>query len=202
MDDTRIDACFPVDISDKDVYEAMKDISGYLDITPSDFKEVYMRAYQHAIRRIMCSVKARDTMNGSVITVRDDTPIAEVAGIMSQARISGVPVLDAKGAVVGVISEKDFFVEMTGGSAGNFMEVIANCLGGNSCLSPPTRELLAGDIMSKPAITVSEDIPMVEVADLLIRSSINRVPVVNAEGVMVGIICRADIIRSSNWGNA
>ncbi len=199
--DTRIDACFPVDISDTDVYEAMRDISGYLDITAADFKEVYLRAYQHAIKRIMGSIRARDIMNRAVISVSDDTPIAEVAQIMSQARISGVPVVDAGGKVVGVISEKDFFAEMTAGAARSFMDVVANCLGGKACLAPPTRKLIASDIMSKPGITVPEDMPMVQVADLLTRKSINRAPVVNQTGAMVGIVCRTDIIRSSNWGN-
>jgi len=62
----RIDACVPVDISDEDIYEAMKDISGYLDITPADLKEVYLKAYRHAVTRLTRSVKVRDVMTRDV----------------------------------------------------------------------------------------------------------------------------------------
>ena len=64
-----VDACIPVDISDDDIYEAMKDVPGYLDITPGDFKEVYLQAYRHAISRVMKSVKAADVMTRQVISV-------------------------------------------------------------------------------------------------------------------------------------
>ncbi len=53
-------ACVPVDISDEDIFGAMKDISGYLDITPADCKEIYLKAYQHAINRLTRSIKAAD----------------------------------------------------------------------------------------------------------------------------------------------
>lgn len=58
-----------IDISDKDVFEAMKDMPGYLDITPGDFKELYKYAYNHALSRITRSIKARDIMTRDVISV-------------------------------------------------------------------------------------------------------------------------------------
>jgi CBS-domain-containing membrane protein len=71
----EIDTPLPVDISDEDIYSAMKAIPGYLDITPGDFKEVFRLAYQHAIDRFARSVKAKDVMTRNVIYVTRKTPL-------------------------------------------------------------------------------------------------------------------------------
>ena len=83
------------DISDGDIYEAMKEIPGYLDITPADLKEIYRHAFRHARERINRPVKAAAIMTRIVHHVRVDTPLKEVAELMARRRISGVPVLDA-----------------------------------------------------------------------------------------------------------
>ena len=82
---------FEVTISDDDVYEAMKDIPGYLDITPGDFKELYQLAYGHAVSRITQSVRARDIMTGKVIRVREEDLLKDVAELMARSGISGLP---------------------------------------------------------------------------------------------------------------
>jgi CBS-domain-containing membrane protein len=78
MTNQDIEACVPVDISDDDIYEAMKDISGYLDITPGDFKEVYLKAYRHAVLRLTRSVRVIEG-DHDVAAVFGDTPLKEVA---------------------------------------------------------------------------------------------------------------------------
>ena len=62
MKQQDIEACVPVDLSDEDIYEAMREIPGYLDITPGDFKEVYLKAYQHALSRLTRSVTVEEVM--------------------------------------------------------------------------------------------------------------------------------------------
>ena len=79
MTNQDIEACVPVDISDDDIYEAMKDISGYLDITPGDFKEVYLKAYRHAVLRLTRSVRVTEVMTKDVAAVSGDTPLEVVA---------------------------------------------------------------------------------------------------------------------------
>ncbi|MEW6347516.1 MAG: CBS domain-containing protein [Thermodesulfobacteriota bacterium] len=197
MTRTKIDACIPVDLSDDDIYEAMKDIPGYLDITLSDFKEVYLRAYRHATDRLLKSLKAEHIMTRDVVAVEEDTPLAEVAKVMAQRRISGVPVIAREGRVVGVISEKDFLLAMGGPGTTTFMEVAHKCLGGGQCLVVPSDATRAADIMSTPAVTVTESWPVTEISELMARKGINRVPVLGPDGTMTGIISRGDIVGSS-----
>lgn len=82
-----------MDISDDDIYDAMKEIPGYLDITPGDFKEVFRFAYQHAVERLS-SVKAGDVMVTEVVSVTRKTPLDQVAAVMARHGISGVPVVE------------------------------------------------------------------------------------------------------------
>jgi CBS domain-containing membrane protein len=184
------------EVSDQDIYEAMKDIHGYLDITPGDLKEVFRFAYRHAVERIYSSVKASDIMISPVVTVRTDTPLKEVAVLMAEHRISGLPVLDAEGMAVGVISEKDFLSRMGSPDRRHVMDIIALCLQGKICLAAPIRILYAKDIMTTPAVTVSKDTTVFEIMRLFSGRMINRAPVVDEEGRIVGIVSRADIMRA------
>lgn len=185
-----------IDISDEDIYSAMKDISGYLDITPEDFKEVYLHAYRHAIERIARSAKSIDIMTRKVYSVKRETPLKEVAEIMARNGISGVPVIKQDGSVVGVISEKDFLSRMGVGDT-TFMGLVAECLKGDGCVAISIREQKAEDIMTSPAITVREDTTVLEIAGIFTEKQINRVPVIDQKDHLVGIVSRADIVGSS-----
>ena len=186
--------CRPVDISDDDIYDAMKEIPGYLDITPGDFKEVFRFAYQHAVERLS-SVKAGDVMVTEVVSVTRKTPLDQVATVMARHSISGVPVVEEGERVVGVISEKDFLTRMGEQDTETFMGVVAECLKGLGCVAVSIRGQNAEDIMTSPAVTVNEETSIREIANLLTEKNINRVPVINRKGHLVGIISRADIVR-------
>jgi len=198
MDDTQRNRNFtvPLDITDSDVLEAMKEIGGYLDITPGDLKEIMKTSYRLAMRRIAESVRAADIMTKAVYSVNEETSLKEVADLMADRRISGVPVIDSTGHVTGVISEKDFIVRMGSKAGSHVMGVIAECMHGRGCLASPLREQSAKDVMTSPAITVFGEMTLFRIMELFTEKGINRVPVVDADNRLVGIISREDIIRA------
>jgi CBS domain-containing protein len=187
----------PVDLSDEDIYDAMKQISGYLDITLGDFKEIYGLAFQHAANRLTQAVKAADIMNPDVVHVKPETPLKEVAEIMGRHSISGVPVVDEGRKVVGVISEKDFLSRMGMQKNITFMGVVAKCLLGDGCMAVDIRGKSAGDIMTAPAITVYEDAPIMEIDSLMLKHRANRIPVLDQKDKLIGIVTRTDLLPSS-----
>jgi len=199
MDKTREkkDLSLNIEISDDDIFEAMKEIPGYLDITPGDLKEIYRFAYRHALQRITQSVRAADIMTARVFSVKRETPLSEVAEVMAKENISGVPVVDENTKVVGIISEKDFLAHMGSGNKTHFMAVVAECLKGKGCIALPIRSQKAEDIMTSPAVTVEETTAVIEIAGIFTEKNINRVPVVDRDGNMLGIVSRADIVRGS-----
>lgn len=186
----------PLEISDQDIYEAMKEIPGYLDITPGDFKDLYKLVYHHTLERISQAVKASDIMTRTVVTVTPETPVMEAAGLMALKEVSGVPVIDKDNNVVGVLSERDFLSRMGGGGTKNFMTVVARCLEAKGCAAVAIREKTVKDIMTSPAVTVNKHARFLDIATLLKKKKINRVPVIDQSGCLVGIISREDIVNT------
>jgi len=186
-----------IELSDDDIYEAMKEIPGYLDVTPGDLKEIYGHAYRHALERIAGSVKAADLMTRDVHAVRRETPLRDVAEIMTRNQISGVPVVDEDRRLAGIISEKDFCSHMGDQSARSLMGVITECIQNRGCVAMTLRAQKAEDIMTFPVVTVQEETPLRAIKALLTKKNINRVPVVDRDGVLVGIVSREDIVRAS-----
>ncbi|WP_457553509.1 CBS domain-containing protein [Desulfobacula sp.] len=91
-------------ISDEDIITAMKQIPGYLDITPSDFMEIYLVAFNQAMSRLKNAIKTDQVMTRNVITVGEDASLADVIKKMADNEISGLPVLKNDQTVSGIIS--------------------------------------------------------------------------------------------------
>jgi len=101
-----------IDIAEQDVIAAMKDIQGYIDISPGDFREVFQVAYKHALQRIWNSRVAQDMMTQPVQCLGADIDLIQAATFLAEKRFSGAPVVDTNGSIVGVLSEKDFLAQM------------------------------------------------------------------------------------------
>lgn len=183
-------------LTDQDVVQAMKKIPGYLDITPSDFMEVYRAAFSHALSRIKNAIRADQIMTQPVIAVHEDTSLLEVVKKMAVHGISGLPVLKPDQTISGVISGKDVIQRMNGETLTSFMGVLLQCLENKRCLAADIQALVASDIMSYPPIIVQRETPILEVANTMDQFSINRVPVIDQEKKSVGIIARSDLVKA------
>ncbi len=189
-----------MELTETDVLEAMKEIPGYLDITPRDFKEIYLLAYRRALSRLFRETTAAAIMTGDVVVVSEETPLAEVAAVMGERGISGVPVVDKSGRVTGIISEKDFLTHMGAAGPKNFMTVVASCLSSKGCVALPIKKHLAKDIMTAPPITLTGAATIDEIAALFNSRNINRVPVVNPDGTVIGIVTRGNLLQAVHHG--
>jgi len=139
----------------------------------------------------------RDVMSRPALTVRPETPLKDVARLLVEHRISGLPVTDAAGVVIGVVSEADLLLKEQG-VANVHHRPLARLLGESSATRAQLTKLAAitaGEAMTVPAITISGDRPIAEAAAIMTGRSINRLPVVD-DGVLVGVVSRADLIRA------
>jgi CBS domain-containing protein len=142
-------------------------------------------------------MKVKDVMTTDVLTVRTDTALKEAAALMAERGISGLPVVDLGGQVVGVLSEGDILFKETGRAdrqSESFLE---------RWLRPPDPHLgaklaarTAGEAMSAPATTIAPNRPLAEAANTMIDQGIKRLPVVDVSGNLVGIVTRADLVRA------
>ena len=196
-DNTIGNTCSPVDISEKEILAAMKDIQGYIDISPGDFKEVFQVAYSHAIQRIMNSLTAADIMTSPVNTVGIEMDLRQTATFLAEKRISGAPVVDSDGRIAGVVSEKDFLSIMGVGKPESFMQIVAHCLKNKGCMTADMKNHAIRDIMTAPAITAGPQITVGAISTLFIDRQINRIPIVDADGKPIGIVTRTDLVHAN-----
>jgi CBS domain-containing protein len=145
-------------------------------------------------------MRAMDVMTTDVITVDPDTTVQGLATLLAERGISGAPVLDSGGHLVGVVSEGDLLHRAEIGTARRH-RVRRRSWWLDHFASDLAREYVKShgrtvkDIMSPNAVTVTEDTDLADVAALLEAKRIKRVPVMRGDKV-VGIISRANIVRA------
>ncbi len=186
----------PPEISDEDVIEAMKGIPGYIDITPGDFKEIYQAAYTLAIKRLFDTLTAAKIMTQAVLFIDQGMDLVQAAALLAEKQISGAPVVDRDGRIVGVVSEKDFLKEMGVGAKPSFMQIANHCLNNQGCMIGRLHNKTVGDIMTRPPITGSPEMTIGTIAVLFADRQINRLPIVDKDGRPVGIVTRTDLAHS------
>lgn len=139
----------------------------------------------------------RDVMTRSVVSVRPGTHLKEVARLLVDHGISGLPVVDDDGAVLGIVSEADFLVKEQGAEAVRHRP-LARILGESRESRSQLAKLgalTAGEAMTAPAVTISSGGRIAEAAAIMTGRGVKRLPVVD-DGRLVGIITRADLVRA------
>jgi CBS domain-containing protein len=142
-------------------------------------------------------MKAKDVMTPRVISVRQDATVLEAAGLMLQNQISGLPVVNAAGELVGMVTEGDFLRRAeidTERHRPRWLEIV---LGPGRAAENFTRSngRKVAEVMSAEPYTITEDTPLDEIVSLMERHRIKRLPVTR-EGKPVGIVSRANLMRA------
>jgi CBS domain-containing protein len=158
------------------------------------------------------TILANEVMTAPVISIRADTPLKKAAEILDENSFSGLPVVDEEDVLIGIISETDI-LRYT-------QQIIGQPLRDPHRVFTKSQEVLHIDIthrgvevielvasttvetlMTVEVVSVNEDTPLYEVVRLMQEHNINRVPVVDDNKKLVGIIARADLISAmlKNW---
>jgi CBS domain-containing protein len=139
-------------------------------------------------------MKISELMHREVVTVAPETSLKDVASLLVEHRISGLPVCLPDGRVVGVVSEADILMKEQGlpvELSGFLGRILDDAYGDTQRCEART----AGDAMTSPAITVSPNQDVTEAARLMTTRHVNRLPVVDGSR-LVGIVTRADLVRA------
>jgi CBS domain-containing protein len=137
--------------------------------------------------------RVRDVMTAEVVVVRDRTPFKEIVGLMRQHNVSALPVVDATDELVGIVSEADLLMKE---------EHVADGEPHRRLQSRRRRidrakagGVVAQELMSSPVETIDPEAPLARAARLLHERRVKRLPVVDANGKVVGIVSRADLLK-------
>ncbi len=145
-------------------------------------------------------MQAKDIMTREVITVTKDTTVEETAKLLTENRISGLPVVEGK-KVIGMVTEGDLIFKDRKLDPPAFIEI----LGGVIYLKDPNkylegfRKMIATrveDLMTTRVLSVKESASLEEIATIMSEKKVNRLPVLDERGELVGIVSRQDLVKS------
>jgi CBS domain-containing protein len=140
-------------------------------------------------------VKVKDLMTTKVLTIPPDAALKDAAALLAEHGISGLPVVDDDGRVLGVLSEGDVLFKESGTEEWHgFFERLLAVPPGRLDLKLAARTV--GEAMSSPPVTIGPRRPVTDAATKMIQEGIGRLPVVDDEERLVGIITRADLVRA------
>ena len=145
-------------------------------------------------------IKAQDMMTSDVITVKDSMSVRELAKLLSAKKISGAPVVDAQGKLVGIVTESDLIDQTKRVHIPTVMALFDSFLflENPDRLEKDLKKMAAstvGDICSKEIVRVERETPLDELATFMSEKNVHTLPVMDGDSI-VGVIGKSDIIRS------
>ena len=149
---------------------------------------------RHIKSAIGLELKVHDVMTKGVITVSKFEPVMQVADILTEKSISGLPVVDKEKKVVGIITQADILSMIGVSREHTFKDLLKHMLGETL----PERRIgdHVGDIMTSPAHTIKPDANIAEAVRIMDEKRIRRLTVVDDKGILIGILTRADILKA------
>ena len=148
----------------------------------------------HLRSTIGFEILVKDVMTREVITVEKYEAVMDVASILAEKNISGLPVVDKENKVIGIITQADILSMVGVRKEHTFKDLLKHMFG------EPLPERKAGDvvadIMATPAITIEPDAHIAEATRMMDEKRIRRLLVVDEQNTLLGIISRADILKS------
>ncbi|MFF3510710.1 CBS domain-containing protein [Streptomyces sp. NPDC002573] len=135
--------------------------------------------------------RVEDVMTRAVVAVGRDAPFKDIVGLMDRWKVSALPVLEGEGRVVGVVSEADLLPKEAVRESDPDRYAQARRLPE----AAGAQAMTAGELMSSPAITVHPGSSLAQAARIMAQRRVKRLPVVNDEGMLEGVVSRADLLK-------
>ncbi len=141
---------------------------------------------------------ASDVMTRDLMSIRPDAPVREAIRLMLDNKVSGLPVIDTDGQLVGVLTEGDLLRRSEIATERHHWRWLELVLGPGRMASEYVRThgRVVNELMTREVITVPADTPLEEIVALMERHRIKRLPVVDASDALIGIVSRADLLAA------
>ena len=140
-------------------------------------------------------MRAHQIMTRSVVTVRPDATILEAANTMLQHHVSGLPVVDAAGKLVGIVSEGDFIRRGEIGTQRKRSRWLTFLMGADATQYVREHGRKVSEVMTHDPLTIAEDATLEEIVNTMEANGIKRMPVMR-DGKLVGIVSRANLLHA------
>jgi CBS domain-containing protein len=142
-------------------------------------------------------MKVKEIMTKDVVSVKPDTSAKEALGLLFKMQISGLPVIDGQGKLVGMFTEK----EILSYTLPSYVEKVGRFIYEENPKSTKRKftelgNLKVSQLMRKDVVTTAEDTTLCEVARIMLTQKARRLPVLDKSGKVVGIVARGDILKA------
>lgn len=181
------------ELTDGDILDAMQHIPGYLDISTEDFRSIYHLAHRHAVERLFRGVTAGRLMRTGIVPLQTAMTLDKAAHHLAGSGYKGLPVVDAEGIVVGMLTETDFMKRL---NARNFMELLLKLLDDMYEFTHRCHETLVSDAMTKPIVTIDRNAGFTDIMKRFDSHPGRSMPVVDMDGRLLGLLLRKDFIAA------
>ena len=144
-------------------------------------------------------MRIRDVMTTDVVVAKPDTPFPDLVDLLITNDVSGIPIVDGDGSLVGIVTEADLVSKQAfGGRRRRPLEVIADLVsGGETAWAVKAKAHLASQLMTSSKLVTAAPAEDIRVAARrLIESDVKRLPVVESGGRLAGIVSRTDLLRA------
>lgn len=176
-----------------DLHEALTEMDVFVDVSEDDLNKIFNLSLMQTHKKKMGEILCRDIMTTNVISVEYDTDVEQVWKLLIEKRVHAFPVIDRAGYVLGVISMDDFLNQIVVNSNSNIITQLHDFILKTND-SHTDKPEFAGHLMSKPAITISENQHILDLYELFYSHNIHHLPVVNSDNKLCGIITPKDLL--------
>ena len=184
------------ELTREDFANALKEMDTFMDVTVDDLLELNSKAAKYARVRKTENLRIENLMTRSVTTVTADTLLSDAAHLLVTNRISGLPVVDARQRLIGVITEADFLRAMGVPShhpTHSLWQTLETMFAHPTEIREPTG--IVADLMIENVITVNPEQTLHDVIEVMKHNRIKRVVVCNDDGRVQGMVTRSDLVR-------
>ncbi len=178
----------------EDIAAALRDMDAFIDVTTEDVERIYTSVTIHTRHRQLEDTVCRDIMTRHAISVRPETSLQETWNTLTKQGIRGMPVVDAKQRVVGMVTITDFLKHTDWDWRAKCATRLHHLLLRRSRLKAEVPKL-AAHIMTTAVIKTHEDTPIVELFVAFAEKRVNHLPVVDRDLRLVGIVTRLDLLH-------
>jgi len=184
-----------IELSDEDIFDAMKQIQGYVDVFADDFRIIYHFAHRHAVQRLTAGLNAATLMRRNVPLLSPDMTLDVAALAIAQSGYKGLPVVDATGTVVGMLTETDFLNRL---KVSTFLELLLEMINDSYIFTHRCHETRVREAMTAPAVSVSIDASFEQIFRSFREHEGRTMPVINSVGQLQGLLLRKDFLTAAH----
>jgi CBS domain-containing membrane protein len=182
-----------LELSDEDILDAMRHIPGYLDISTQDFRAIYHLAHGHALDRLFHHVTVASLMRTGIEPLHPYTRLEAAARSLVEQGSKSLPVVDAQGRVIGILTETDYLRSL---EADSFLQLLLRLIADRRIFTHRCNKIPVSEAMTAPAVTLAADAGFREIVRAFHAHEGRSMPVVDDAGRLAGLLLRKDFVRA------